>query len=431
MDIPRKVIVGYDLCDDFTQISCYSYKTQEPVPIGPWDMGAGSVELGTAKGKDGRIPTVLCVKTDTKQWLFGEEAMACAAGGAGVLVEQLLEKVRRNETVELLETRFPAVSLLEKFLRKSLALIRNHFPTDPITRLVVTVPDSEPEFVGRIYEALSQLGLEKDRALVISHAGAYLYYALYQDRALWMNDVGLFEFNKEGLSYYQIQINRRAKPMVAGLLKTDLTGEMDYGVLAKKEINLAYLFENTANMVLHKQLVTTLYFTGEGFEGSWAAEAVKGLCVGRRGFMGQNLFTLGACFAAKELSGDGKLTDILLLNDDMVTTSISIRVYCDTKYVDFPLLEAGEIWYEATKELEVIPEGEAMLELGLKDIRSGEAIRQRLRLEGWPGRMDRTTRLGLELCCSSRELAVLKVRDLGFGELFSGTGKEIVFTIQI
>jgi hypothetical protein len=34
MDAPRKVIVGYDLCEDFTQISCYSYKTFEPIPIG-------------------------------------------------------------------------------------------------------------------------------------------------------------------------------------------------------------------------------------------------------------------------------------------------------------------------------------------------------------------------------------------------------------
>ncbi|HHV12077.1 MAG TPA: hypothetical protein GXX75_17525 [Clostridiales bacterium] len=431
MDIPRKVIVGYDLCDDFTQISCYSYKTQEPVPIGPWDMGAGSVELGTAEGKDNRIPTVLCVKADTKQWLFGEEAIACAANGAGILVEQLLQKVRRNEGVELLETQFSAVSLLEKFFRKSLALIRNHFPTDPITRLVVTVPEPEPELVGRIYEALSQLGLEKDRALVTSHAGAYLYYALYQDRNLWMNDVGLFEFNKEGLSYYQIQINRRSRPMVAGLLKTDLTGEINFGVLSKKEVNPAYLFENAANMVLHRQLVTTLYFAGKGFEGGWADEAIKGLCVGRRGFVGQNLFTLGACFAAKELSGDVKLQDILLLNDDMVTTSVGVRVYRDTKYIDFPLLEAGEIWYEAEKELEVIPEGEAMLELSLTDIKSGETARQRLRLDGWPGKLDRTTRLGIKLCCSSRELAVMKVTDLGFGELFPGTGKEMVFTIQI
>jgi hypothetical protein len=421
MDAPRKVIVGYDLCDDFTQISCYSYKTGEPLPIGSSEV----------EGSDNKIPTVLCVRTDTKQWLYGEDAISCAENGAGVLVEQILDKVRRNEMVEVMETQFLAVTLLEKFFRKSLVLIRNHFPTDPITKLVVTVSDAEPEFVGHIYEALFQLGLEKDRAFVISHAGAYLYYALSQDRALWSNDVGLFDFNKDGLNYYQVQINRRVKPMIAGLAKTDLTKELNPQVLLSKEINCAYLFENIANTVLHRQLVTTLYFTGEGFEGSWSEEVIKKLCVGRRGFVGQNLFTLGACYAAKELSGDTKLQDVLLLNDDMVTTSVAIRVYLDTKYIDLPLMEAGQIWYEVEKGIEVIPEGEPTLELTLKSIMSKDAVRQVLRLEKWTGKMDRTTRLRIDFSCESKDQAVIKVTDLGFGELFQSTGKEMIYKIQI
>ena len=371
------------------------------------------------------------MRTDTKQWLYGDEAISCAGNGTGVLVEQILSKIRNNEVVELLETQFSAVSLLEKFFRKSLVLIRNHFPTDPITKLVVTVPDAEPEFVGRIYEALFQLGLEKDRALVISHAGAYLYYALNQDRALWSNDVGLFDFNQDGLSYCQIQINRRVKPMVAGLVKTDLSKEFNQEVLLNKEINSAYLFENIANTVLHRQLINTLYFTGEGFEGGWADEIIKKLCVGRRGFVGQNLFTLGACFAAKELSGDTKLQDVLLLNDDMVTTSAAIRVYLDTKYVELPLLEAGQIWYEAKKGIEVIPEGEPEFELILKSIMSKETVKQILRLEPGLKKMDRTTRLRIDFSCESKELAVIKVTDLGFGELFQGTGKETIYRIRI
>ncbi|MDF2512994.1 MAG: hypothetical protein K0S04_2860 [Herbinix sp.] len=421
MDAPRKVIVGYDLCDDFTQISCYSYKTGEPLPIG----------LSQTDGSDTKIPTVLCVRTDTKQWLYGEEALSCAGSGTGVLVEQILNKVRRNEMVELLETQFSAVSLLEKFFRKSLVLIRNHFPTDPITKLVVTVPDSEPEFVGFIYQALFQLGLEKDRAVVISHAGAYLYYALNQDKALWSNDVGLFDFNKDGLSYYKIQINRKVKPMVAGLVKSDLTREFNWETLLNKEINSAYLFENIANTVLHKQLVTTLYFTGDGFEDGWANETIKKLCVGRRGFMGQNLFTLGACYAAKELSGDTKLQDILLLNDDMVTTSVAIRVYLDTKYIELPLMEAGQVWYEVEKGIEVIPEGEPRLELSLTSIMSTDAVRKILHLEQWSERMNRTTRLRIDFSCESKDLAIIKVTDLGFGELFQGTGYEMIYRLQI
>ena len=38
MDNPRKLIVGYDLCEDYSQISRYSYKTFEPIQICPAEM---------------------------------------------------------------------------------------------------------------------------------------------------------------------------------------------------------------------------------------------------------------------------------------------------------------------------------------------------------------------------------------------------------
>jgi hypothetical protein len=417
MDTPRKVIVGYDLCDDFTQISCFSYKTMEPIPI------------SLKEGEDySPIPTALCVKTDTKQWLFGEEALGCPAG---ILVDHLLDKVRTEEEVELLGQKFTAISLLEKFLRKTLTLIKNYFPTEQITKLVVTVRNTEPAFVDKIYEALSLLGIEKDRASVISHAGAYLYYALSQDRTLWMNDVGMFDYNEEGLSYYQISLNRRSRPMIAGLKKIDYTEMMDYGMLTRKESNLAYTFGNIANTALYKQIVSTLYFTGSGFEDGWAEEVFQSLCVGRRVFYGQNLFTKGACYAAKEVSGDRKLNDIILLNDDMITSNLSIRVYRDTGFKEFPCIEAGETWYEVNQCIEVIPEGEAELEVIVKDILTKEAVRDVFKLDELPIRADRTSRLMINVTCKDKSNVILKVTDLGFGEFFPGTGKVVEFSIEI
>ena len=48
-----------------------------------------------------------------------------------------------------------------------------------------------------------------------------MYYALSQERELWLNDVGLFDFNEDGLSFYRISINRRANPMIAGMERQD------------------------------------------------------------------------------------------------------------------------------------------------------------------------------------------------------------------
>ena len=420
MDTPGKLIVGYDLCEDFTQISCFSYKRQEPVTISP----AGEEDYSP-------IPTVLCIKQETKQWLFGEEAVICAAAGEGIRIDSILSKIITGEETVIFDQKFTGVMLLEKFLRKTLMLIKNYFPTEPITQLVVTVRDTQPALVEKIYQALSMLGIDKDRAVVMGHAGAYLYYALSQERSLWLNDVGLFDFNRQGLSYYQISFNRRTKPIVASLAKKDLTDHLSYDMLDKKEVDVGYIFKTLADTLLFKQIVSTLYFTGIGFEGGWAEKIIQSLCTGRRAFLGQNLYTKGACYAAKELSGDRKLEDYILLNDEMITSSIGIRLYADAKMTEVPLTEAAIPWYEVNKSIEVIPEDEAEIELVIKNIITREVLRERLVPSHLPERPKRMTRLEINLTCTSSSEAKITVTDRGFGAFYPETGRVWEFLLEI
>ncbi len=423
MDSPKKLIVGYDLCEEETQISCFSYKSMEPVLI---SMRDGEERYS--------IPTLLCLKTSTKQWLFGEEARACSEEGAGILVERLLEKATIGEDIEIMGQSVSTVSLLEIFLRRTLSLVKNYFPSEPITKMVITVKNTDPSLVSMIYEALTSLGLEKDRVVIMNHDGAYLYYALSQDKSLWMNDVGLFDFDREGLNYYQIKMNRRITPMVAEIDKLDFTKEMNYDILKLRKMGKAdpaYILENLTNTVLYKQLITTLYFTGCGFDGGWAEEVIKSLCTGRRVFFGQNLYTMGACFAAKELSGDGQLEDFILLSDDMVTSYLSIKVYCDTSFKEYSILTPGENWFEVNTTLEVILDGDTNLELLKKNIMTREVERISYPLQEIPKRPNRMTRLLITLNCTDKLTALLTVNDLGFGEIFPATGQITQITIEI
>ncbi len=421
MENQRKLIVGYDLCDDITQISCYSYKAFEPIPVSTDEFEENS-----------RIPTVLCIHHETKLWSFGNEALSCAQAGNGILFDQLLMKLKTGEETEIFGQTFSAITLMEKFLRKSLTLIKNYFPTETITKLVVTLSETDPRLVEGVYEALYRLGLEKDRAVIMSHTGAYMYYALSQDRSLWVNDVGLFDFSESSLSYYQISINRRAVPMIAGIEKQEFTDILSYDMLKQKGIDPVYTFENIANTVLFKQIVSTIYFTGKGFFGSWAEEVIRGLCAGRRVFLGQNLYTKGACYAAKELSGDKKLGDIILLNNEMLVSSVWLKVYKDAAVRELLLTDAAVPWYEVDKEIEVIPMGEPELELVIKNIMKRETIRERLRLNPpLPGRPDRMTRLGIRLTFMERTVAQIRITDLGFGEFYQPTDQVWEFTINI
>src|SRR5690606_17594852 len=152
------------------------------------------------------------------------------------------------------------------------------------------------------------------------------------------------------------------------LTKKDLSEEFTLDMLKRKDIDVVYTFKTLADTVLFKQIISTLYFTGKGFEGEWAKNAIKSLSIRGRAFLGQNLYTKGACYAAKELSGDSSLENYLLLNEEMITSSLWIRVYRDAKMVDLPIAEAGTPWYEVNKSVEVIPEDEAGIEIIIRDI---------------------------------------------------------------
>lgn len=420
MDTKKKVLVGYDFCEDITQISCYSYKALEPISICVSDDAS---ETG--------IPTVLCVRYDNGLWLYGEEAVRCAEAEEGILIDTLLTKLQTGQSVNVNNIIYSPTVLLEKYFRKTLMLVKNHFPTEQITMIAVTVNEMDTVIVKGIYNALEQMGIFKDRAVVISHASAYLYYALSQNKSLWMNDVGLFDFNKKKFCYYQISINRRVNPMIAGLKKIDFTDRLNYDILKEEGANVSYIFENIANMALHKQIVSTLYFTGRDFEEDWAMEAIEKLCIGRRAFVGQNLYTKGACYGAKGLSGDSKLDDFILLNDDMITSSIALRSYVDARIRDVVLIDAAIPWYEAKKSVEIILDDEQIMEIVLHNIMTRETIREKLILNNLPQRPNKMTRLELQIHCTNRSTAIVRVKDLGFGDIYPPTTNNWEFQLDI
>jgi hypothetical protein len=420
MDNSRKLIVGYDLCEDYSQISCYSYKTFEPIPICPTEDEDNTL-----------IPTALCEMSESRTWVFGKEAIKCARDGSGVLADKLLYKLKHGEEVTIFGEKYSAVYLLEKYLRKTLMLIKNHFPTETITQIVVTICEMDPLIIEGIFEALYMLGIDKDRANVISHGSSFMYYALSQDRKLWLNDVGLFDFSEEGLSFYQISVNRRVSPMIAGMEKKDFSDTLNFSILNNKNVDKEYTFDTIANTVLYKQIISTLYFTGRGFDGDWAEEVIKSLCAGRRAFIGNNLYTRGACYAAKEASGEEGLNNIILLSNEMIVSKLAVKAYLDGTLQEILLTNAAVPWYEVNEDIDVIPDEATDIEIVIRNIMTKEIIRERILLNNLPKRPNRMTRLNINITCVDKASIKLVISDMGFGDIYPATGKLSEYLLDI
>jgi hypothetical protein len=175
-----------------------------------------------------------------------------------------------------------------------------------------------------------------------------------------------------------------------------------------------------ANQLLFKRLTTSLFFTGTGFVGDWVDNTLKKLCVGRRVFKGQNLYTKGACYAAWALYY-GELKEYLLLSDEMITSTIELKVYQNAKDVNYPLAKLGTPWWQVNEAISVILDSTNELELTVTNLLKREPIRETLRIDGLMERENKTVRLSIQLHYVDRETAVLTVRDTGFGQFYETT----------
>lgn len=411
----RNLLVGYDFSDDYTQISCYNTKYYEPESV-------------SASGEEKfLIPTVLCVKEDTKDWFYGEEAVEAGEKGEGIVVSHLVELAKRKESVTLYDINFTAASLLEKFFRKTLSILKMKYPGNSILQLVITVEEVNEELDRCIYNALEALGIEKDRVVVKSHAVAAMYYTLNQNKDLWMNDVGIFHFDGIHLSFYHIGINRRTKPCAVTVSKEDFTasfGELYTSAATSTQEHksqLAYLFHRIAKTSLSKHVISTLFITGKGFEDEWIDATLQELCLGRRIFKGQNLYTKGACYMARELKGDKKLEDYIMLSEEMLHSNVWFSAYVDAKVQEVMLAKIGTPWYEVKEKIEIIFDGKPEVVLHAKSLFERDTSTYKLILDNLPARPNKMTRASLTICCKNQEYIEAELKDLGFGEMYPGT----------
>ncbi|MDF2611095.1 MAG: hypothetical protein K0R92_2569 [Lachnospiraceae bacterium] len=416
----RNLIVGLDLSKEYTQICCYNYKTLE------------AESLSMAKDKY-LIPTALGVKNYSKDWVFGEEAVTCHEKNTGVFVDRLLERVEDAMETEIFGTSFSPVTLLEKFLRKCLQVIKTYYPGNSILRIVVTLKELQEDLIKGVYQALKNLGIDKDRALVQSYAQSYQYYALSQSKELWTGDIGLFDFDAEGLIYQQITVNRSENPYVVSLIEKSFKDTLSFDMLEKYAMgeNLEYIFQNIAMNVLHKQVVSTLYATGIGFESSWADNVLKDLCIGRRVFKGQNLYAKGACYAARELTDEKSLGDFVFLGKEMITGNLTTEGYLKAGQAEIVLVRAFQPWYEVDTKVDFILEELNEIPIYITNSLTKERKKYTIDLNGLTKRPDRTTRIELRVKFYSQSTAVITVKDKGFGSFYPSSNRIWEETVEI
>lgn len=427
-----KIIIGYDLGDDFSQIS-YCYLSQ----------GSEVETLSSVAGEEYyNIPTVLCKRQGTKQWLFGREALRFAQENPqeAILVEKLLSLATAGEQVQIDGEGYEPVALLTLFMKRSLGLLSMVSAQERIVAMMITCRELDSGLIAVLNRTVTGLGLGYTRVYYQSYAESFYHYMIYQPKDLWTYQTVLFDYREDGIHSMRMECNRRTTPIVAYVHQQEYafpwesclpeTGGTDSDRLQQLDLELLEVLRQECE----ERLVSSVYLIGESFAGEWMSRSLKYLCKGRRVFQGVNLYSKGAVYCLQEKHfGSETGREYVFLGRDKLKYNIGMKVLRQGEESYYALLDAGVNWYEARFSCEFYVQREALVELVITPLIAGSAFQVPIILkelplgsgagvrEGGCGACE-LARVRMQLYLEGENQLCAELEDLGFGEIRPAAG---------
>lgn len=402
--------LGIDLDDENAVISFFQLNMKEPETV---STVAGSEVF--------QIPLLLTKKKGIGQWFIGEEArrLAVAQGEEGA--EKFLGRALRGEAVFVEDEKYPAKELLVLYLKKIILLAGSLGKPLKPDRLVISLEKLSKEATALFAEIAPRLGILPEQLTLIDRKESFYYFAYCQKDELTLHDMYLFDYRGGQMRCCRLGKNMRTTPQLVTL--TEEIRQMDGN---DKDASFLRILQEC----LKGHIVSSVYLVGDGFEGNWMKQSVSFMCKGRRAFVGKNLYSKGACYAAAVR--DGKMDwPFVYMGDNEMKVNVCLKLYNKGKMEFFTLINAGDNWYEAVGECEVILSGTPEIDFWLQLPNSREAKIEKVTLADLPERPDKTTRLRITAKPLSDMRVQIQMKDLGFGEIFKSSDKVWEYVMSV
>lgn len=374
-----KIVVGVSLHEDQAQVTYFYPSMREP-------------EMLTTENEDGSASHVLPISKDV--W-----RSACGLG--------------------------EGISTLSSFFREILEKVAGE-DNFRVVHIMVTVPGLERLISMRIPQSLTMLGIPRKNIYLQDHQSSFYWYAVNQRKELYSGDVALIEDTDGKIQGYVMHIDRSKSPALASIerrstLQFSESDRESLGEEAWQKEKDRQFFE-FLKKVFERKNVTTCYLIGSFFDPESAPRSFAFLTSGRHAFMGDNLYTRGACYAAMERCALLPARDMLFMGRDIITDNISMYLRVRGKEVYYPLISAGINWYEAHCECDIIPDGERSITLRTKPMTGGDETSHIMVLDSFPERPERASRIRMTIYFTDSSTCCLEAEDLGFGGFYRPSG---------
>ena len=395
-------IIGYDINKRYGQISFYGVEKEEPETME-------------------QIPLVIGLRGDL--WIIGNEAARMKEKREGIAVDRLLERAFAGEKLVMGDATYEAVWLLAKFVEISLQEFGE------IEQLVFTLPKMSVD-IGKMFKGIGQrIGASRSAVYVQDYQESFFNYMFYQPKELWQYEAALFYCDRQEVKAYMLRKLRTGSGKGANVFVT-----VDEVANAQmKELAAVYpvlnvdrardadtQFKNFIQGVFNKKLVSSVFLVGEGFENNWYPMSLKILCNGRRAFLGNNLYSKGACYAGYRRSLPYREGPIYL-DETKMTEQICLRMRTHGQDEWTPIVSWGSRWYEADTQMEVLMEKPEDVEIHVESLADASVQVFSVPMGRLPKRNNYTIRLQIKVLFTDEKTCKISFKDMGFGEFFPAT----------
>ncbi len=414
---------GIDFKENILIASYYEKNMMEPFTLSQYE---GSEDYG--------IPYALSILKEGNT-VFGKQALDNTQKTT-LTEKNVLDAVYYNKAYRLADKRVDAVELMEIYLSTIIKMALEKMNDGYLDDLVFTTEKIEKDF-SYMADSLSSdsLGI-RGKIKLIDHKEAFAYYALSQSADLKKANVALFDFDGKRMMFYCLLKKGRSVPYYAAVREETEDGfyqnDFEKTILDNNENERKKLdarFSDYVKEKLSEGPYSAVYLVGDGFEGDWMKLSVDVLCGYARVFLGQNLFSKGACYYAMREKATSE--EFIYLGESKTRADIEIALKDKGKAMSYPLCRAGRNWYDEDEKIEVILEGEERIDLVLRSPDGTQDKVEVLDLKGLEKRPNRMTRLSIKARPSAEDTVRIRVEDLGFGDIYPSGGKVWEYKVTI
>ena len=414
----RGCVIGYDINEKGCQISYYDDSMEEP-------------DTMMASSNNYLIPLVLGYFKD--RWVFGKEAKRLAVVGEDCTETDLYGKAKRREKVSLAGKTYDAVWLLAKYISLTLQDFEN------IQYLTFTTPETDVDMAKMLKGIGQHIGVDKEIINVQDYKESFCQYMIFQPKELWQYEAALFYCDEDVIRAYMLrELKNSSQKSRESFVTVDKVAdarmeelEAVYPVLHVEKAKAAdEHFKRFIQSVFNKKMISSVFLTGDGFENNWYPNSLRVLCNGRRAFMGNNLYSKGACYTAqrrKEEQSDAPV----YLDETKLTEQISVRMRVNGEEGWYPLVSWGNHWYESDRQFEVLLGDTEDIEIHVDSLVTGRHLVESVSLKGMPDRKNYALRLKISTFFSDEKTCHIIFEDMGFGEFFAPSGFRLEKIIEL